>query len=113
MELERFYLVILRQPDVRPELSEEEVDALQKAHLAYLLSLREEGVLALNGPLRDQPDPTLRGLSFYRTETAEQARAYAEADPMVLAGWFVFDQLTFLSRPGEIRRGGTLITLPD
>lgn len=113
MELERFFLVILKRPDVRPDLEEAEVDRLQQAHLDYLLGLREQGVLALNGPLLDQPDPTLRGLSFYRTSTAEQARAFAEADPMVQAGWFVFDLMTFLSRPGELVRTGTPITLGD
>jgi len=111
MELERFFLVILKKPDVRPALPQAEVDALQQAHLDYLLGLRDQGVLALNGPLLDQPDETLRGLSFYRTETAAEARAYAEADPMVVAGWFVFDQMTFLSRPGELTRSGHPITL--
>ena len=113
MELERFFLVILKRPEVRPDLPEEEVDRLQQAHLDYLMGLRDKGVLALNGPLQNQPDETLRGLSFYRTETAEEARAYAEADPMVVAGWFVFDQMTFLSRPGEIVRSGHVITLGD
>jgi uncharacterized protein YciI len=113
MELEQFFLVILKRPDVRPELPEHEVDELQRAHVAYLLSLREQGVLAMNGPLKDQPDPTLRGLSFYRTKTAEEAQAYAAADPMVQAGWFVFDQMTFLSRPGEIARSGHPITIDD
>ena len=113
MELERFFLVILRQPDIRPDLTDAEVDELQQAHLAYLLRLREVGVLALNGPLRDQPDPTFRGLSFYRTASPDEARQYAEADPMVKAGWFTFDLMTFLSRPGEITRGGVPIVLGD
>jgi uncharacterized protein YciI len=113
MELERFFLVILRAPAVRPELPEHEVDRLQQAHLDYLMSLREKGVLALNGPLVEQPDPTMRGLSFYRTETADEARAFADADPMVQVGWFVYDQMMFLSRPGELVRAGQPITLDD
>ncbi len=34
-----------------------------------------------NGPVRDQPDVSLRGLTFYRTGSLEQARQLAEADP--------------------------------
>jgi hypothetical protein len=111
MELERFFLVILRRPDCPPALPQDEVDALQQAHLAYLMELGARGILALNGPLRDQPDPTMRGLSFYRTETVEEARAFADADPMVQAGWLTFDLMTFFSRPGELIRPGKPITL--
>ena len=111
MELERFFLVILRRPEAPPALPQDEVDALQQAHLAYLMGLREQGVLALNGPVRDQPDPAMRGLSFYRTETADEARAFAEADPMVRAGWLTFELMTFMSRPGEVVRPGHPITI--
>lgn len=113
MEMERFFLVILKRPEQRPDLPESEVDELQQAHLDYLLSLREKGVLSLNGPLLHQPDPTLRGLSFYRTETEDEARAYAQADPMVQVGWFEFDLMTFLSRPGELNRAGQPFTIDD
>ena len=111
MELEQFFLVILRTPDTPHGLSDPERAEVHQAHLAYLMGLREKGVLALNGPLRDQPDPTMRGLSFYRTATADEARACAEADPAVRAGVFTFDLMTFLSRPGEVVRSGQAITL--
>ena len=113
MELEQFFLVILRRPATPPDLVDTDLDALQQAHLDYLMGLRDKGVLALNGPLRDQPDQTMRGLSFYRTATAAEARRHAVADPMVRAGWLTFDLMTFLTRPGELVRPGLAVTLED
>jgi hypothetical protein len=38
-------LVVLRRPADAPEMSEEELDALQAEHLAYRSELRRRGVL--------------------------------------------------------------------
>ena len=44
------------------------------------------GLVVTNGPLADQPDESLRGLTFYRTGSLADARRLAEADPAVEAG---------------------------
>jgi len=44
--------------------------------------LREGGQVVTNGPVGDQPDETLRGLTFYRTGSLAQSRQLAEADPL-------------------------------
>lgn len=111
MELEEFHLVLLRRPNNPPTFTEAELDELQAAHLAYLGDLVTRGLLALNGPLVNQPDATMRGLSFYRTRTAQEAVELAEADPMVKAGRLQVELMQFWAKPGSIALPGNPLTV--
>jgi hypothetical protein len=68
---------------------------------------RREGLSALNGPLVNQPDVTMRGLSFYCTETAHEAVRLAEGDPMVRAGRLRVELMQFWAKPGSIAVPGS------
>ena len=83
-------VVVLRRGENPPQLDDEASTALHHAHLAHLADLGRRGIIAANGPLLDQSDPTMRGLSVY-TVPPEEARGYAEADPAVQAGRFHVD----------------------
>ena len=85
-----FAMVLLRRPDDAPQLSEPELDALQARHLAYRATLRRDGVLVANGPLGEQSDPSLRGLSILACDLAE-ARRLTELDPSVQAGRLTYE----------------------
>ena len=85
-----YTMVILRRPPDAPEMSEEELDALQARHLAYRAELRRQGVLVANGPLREQSDIALRGMSLFACDLAE-ARRLSDADPSVQAGRLRYD----------------------
>src|SRR5450631_1334768 len=111
MELEEYHLVLLRRPDNPPELSEAAPNELQTRRLAYLNTVADRGLLALNGPLRNQPDATMRGLSFYCTETAHEALRLAEKDPMVRAGRLRVELMQFWAKPGSIAVPGTPMTV--
>ncbi len=84
MELEIFYIVLIKKgprwtPDETPEL-----ERLQEAHLAHINRLHEQGLLVAAGPIDDGSE--LRGISVLRTESLEKAVQLAEADPSVRAG---------------------------
>jgi uncharacterized protein len=104
--MDRFSLVLLRRPPDPPELSEEESDALQERHLAYLRAMRVDGAMATAGPFRDQADESLRGLCLYRT-SLEEAGELAGQDPAVRAGRLAVDVLTWLTPAGEVRFGAS------
>jgi uncharacterized protein YciI len=110
-ELEAYELVILRRPADAPSYDEETLDRLQAEHLAYRDQLRDEGVLALNGPVIDQPDESLRGLSFFRTGSLDEARRLSELDPLYLAGRLEYDVMTYWCPPGSISAPGRPFTL--
>ena len=75
MNLEAFELVILRRPHDARSYDEATLERIQREHLAYHAALRSSGQIATNGPVLDQPDESLRGLTFYRTGSLEEARA--------------------------------------
>jgi hypothetical protein len=85
-----FTMVILRRPPDAPQLSDEALDELQARHLAYRAELRRTGVLVANGPLGEQSDIALRGLSIFACDLTE-ARRLSDGDPSVQAGRLAYD----------------------
>ena len=112
MDLEAFELVLLRRPASAPDYPGEELDRIQREHLAYHARLREADLVVTNGPVDEQPDPSLRGLAFYRTGSLERSRQLAEADPAVRAGRLAVEIMTWYCPPGTMSRPGRAVTLP-
>jgi uncharacterized protein len=92
---EHTVILLVRAPDA-PELSEDALDALQAEHLTYLRDLHRRGVLIANGPLTEQTDIRLRGMSVYRLPL-DEALSLARADPMVRAGRLVIEGARWLT----------------
>lgn len=61
-----------------PELSRQH----RPAHLEYLAALKAEGKVWANGPFADGAG----GMVVYRASSLDEARALAEADPLVRTG---------------------------
>ena len=101
MELEAHTVVLLRWPQGMRDFSDEELADLQARHLAYLASLREQGLLLANGPLTDQPDEAWRGIGIYAVDR-EEALRLASQDPSVQAGRLEPVALTWLVPRGLI-----------
>lgn len=94
-------VVYLRSGTNPPELDEEASLALHRAHLAYLHSMWEQGLVAVNGPLLDKSDDTIRGMSVW-TVPPEEARRWAEQDPAVVAGRFRVDTARWAVSAGRV-----------
>ena len=62
---------------------------LQAEHLAYMESQAKLGRLIVAGPLA--VDEARRGIVVYRAASLEQAREYANGDPMIKVGRLVVD----------------------
>jgi uncharacterized protein YciI len=113
-----YTLVLLRRPPDAPEMPEAELDALQSRHLAYRAELRRQGVLVVNGPLGEQSEPALRGLSIFACGLEEAARL-SDADPSVQAGRLAYDLMEWwvaagsLAFPGAQRPVGDHRVMPD
>ena len=96
-----YTLVLLRRPADAPDLPEAELDALQARHLAYRAGLRREGVLVANGPLDEQSDPSMRGLSIFACG-ADDARRLSDGDPSVQAGRLSYDVMEWWVAAGTL-----------
>ncbi|MGH3259432.1 MAG: YciI family protein [Streptosporangiaceae bacterium] len=111
VDLEAYELVMLRRPENAPDYDDAELERIQQEHLAHHQRLRESGHVVTNGPVSDQADPGLRGLTFYRTGSLEEARKLAEADPAVQAGRLTIDIMTWYCRPGGMTKPGRPVSL--
>ena len=106
MELEEFELVILRRPQDPTPYDDDTLDRIQSEHLAYLAGLRASGQVVVNGPVVDQPDESMRGLTFFRTGSVETARQLAENDPAVKAGRLTIEVMRWWCPPGLMVASG-------
>jgi uncharacterized protein len=102
MQFDRHTLVLLvLRPDA-PELTDEEADELQDRHLAFRADLRERGYIVGGGPLVDQDDERLRGLSVMACDP-ETARRISIEDPAVQAGRLRVEVMTWMVPAGNVR----------
>ena len=113
-----FTLVLLRRPADAPQMSDDELDALQAQHLAYRAGLRREGLLVVNGPLGEQSDIAMRGLSIFACGI-DEARRLSDGDPSVQAGRLAYDVMEWwvaagtLAFPGADGKVGRTQAMPD
>jgi uncharacterized protein YciI len=113
MSLQAFELVLLRRPAGAPSYDEATLARIQSEHLAYHAKLRAEGLVVTNGPVLEQTDESLRGLTFYRTGSLVEARRLAEQDPAVQAGRLTVDVMRWLCPVGTMVSEGTEVSGPD
>ena len=100
-EFDVYTLVLLRRPADAPQMTDEELDGLQARHLAYRAGLRREGLLVVNGPLGEQSDLAMRGLSLFNCEI-DQARRLSDGDPSVQAGRLAYDVMEWWVAAGTL-----------
>lgn len=96
-----YTVVLLRRPPDAPKLTQAEIDALQREHLAFNARMRAEGHALISGPFTGQPDETLRGLHVFRTSVEETRRLLAQ-DAMVKARWLAVEVFTWLVPEGTL-----------
>ena len=76
-EFTRYVITLTRNPERARD------EALIKSHVAFLRELDCSGQLVLAGPFEDGAG----GMIILRAESLEAARAIAETDPFVTAGY--------------------------
>ena len=111
-EFDVYTLVLLRRPADAPDLPDDELDALQARHLAYRAELRRRGVLVANGPLGEQTDISMRGLSIFACSLDEAGRL-SDADPSVQAGRLTYDLMEWWVAAGTLALPGASVPVGD
>ena len=113
-----YTVVLLRRAADAPGMSDAEIDALQAQHLAYRANLRRDGVIVANGPLGEQSDVGMRGLSVFACDI-DEARRLSDGDPSVRAGRLTYDVMEWwvaadsLAFPDANRPVGERRVMPD
>jgi len=82
-----YYFGLIKTGNQANSFTEEELQEIQKAHLANIVRLAEEGKLILAGPFwRENSDNIYRGIFIYTVATLEEAETLVQTDPAVQAG---------------------------
>ena len=100
-EFDVYTVVLLRRPSDAPPMTDAELDELQARHLAYRADLRRQGVLVANGPLGEQTDTSMRGLSIFACSPEEAARL-SDGDPSVQARRLAYDVMEWWMAAGTL-----------
>lgn len=96
MTLKKYVLgIYLRGTAVIPE---DQLEELQKRHLAHLDSLAKTGVLLMAGPFENGGDK--RGLMLFDVGTKEEAAPLMDSDPAVKAGRMTYELIEWWTKPG-------------
>ena len=80
------------------------VKATLPAHLDYQKEMEASGRLVFAGPLSDETGEEMQGFGMivYRAESFEQAKSFAEADPMHKSGARSFTMRRWLINEGSL-----------
>lgn len=95
MTMTKYHFVILKRGEKWTADSTPELQKLQLDHLWNIRQMMDAGKMPAAGPLANAGE--LAGIFVFATQSAEEAKAWADADPMVKAGrltaeihpWFV------------------------
>ena len=98
----RHYTLVLLRKGPASRQDETRNERLQLEHLQHLTKLQMLGKLVLNGPTLMEHE--ILGVSVYAAEL-EEARALAEADPEVKAGYLFIEAIPWMAVPGDPQPG--------
>jgi uncharacterized protein len=101
MRLDAYTIVLLRRPRDAPRMTEEELEVLQREHVAFNARMREAGHALVSGPFSGQPDQSWRGISVFRT-SVEETRKLLAGDPLGQAGRLEYQVFTWLMPEGSL-----------
>jgi len=86
-KLVEFQMAILKHGPKWTTAENADTKRLHDEHLNYVMSLLDSGKVIIAGPFTDNSDVT--GIFIFRAKSAEEAKAWVEADPTVAAGLLV------------------------
>jgi uncharacterized protein len=102
MNLVPYTVRLYRRGPRADAFTDEELDRLQEGHLEFVASQRPWTYA--NGPFRDQPDESLRGMGIMRS-SVEETLAAVRTDPAVIAGRMRAEVFTWLVPEGMLAFG--------
>src|SRR6185503_1935038 len=86
-KLVQFHMALLKHGPKWTAAENAETKRLHQEHINYVISLLDSGKAVLAGPFNDGGE--IDGVFIFRASSAEEAKAWADADPAVASGFHV------------------------
>ena len=86
-KLVQFQMAILKKGPAWDSTKAEDRNSILHQHLGNVIALLDSGKVIIAGPFDDSSD--VAGLFIFRTASADEAKAWVDADPLVKAGLIV------------------------
>ena len=86
-KLVEFHMALLKHGPKWTAAGNPKTNSLHEEHVKYVMSLLDSGKAIIAGPITDGGD--IDGVFVFRAKSASEAKAWAEADPSVAAGYRV------------------------
>jgi uncharacterized protein YciI len=103
IEFDEFMLLLLVRPRNAPDFSKEELQEMQKGHMANMGRLHKEGKLLKAGPVEDYSGRNARGIFILTTSSQDEAREWIKDDPLIKAGRLVPEMMKWYVEKGELK----------
>ena len=88
-KLVEFHMALLKHGPKWTAAENAETKRLHQEHVKYVLSLLDAGKAIIAGPFTDGGE--IDGVFVFRAKSADEAKAWAEADPSVAAGFRIVE----------------------
>ncbi|PYS85764.1 MAG: hypothetical protein DMF70_03745 [Acidobacteria bacterium] len=85
-KLVQFHMALLKRGPKWETTAAAERNKIMQQHLANVLSMLDSGKAVIAGPMEDNAD--VAGIFILRAESAEEAKGWVDADPVVKSGLF-------------------------
>ena len=86
--MKKYVMALLRSGPNRSKDSITRTE-LQKAHMANIVKMAEQGMLVMAGPFFGEGE--IRGIYVFNVETLEEAEKLTETDPLIQSGGLIMD----------------------
>ena len=86
-KLVQFHMAIVKKGPKWSDAKTSEVAQIHQQHFGYVMSLLDSGKAIIAGPLGD--DTGILGIFIFRAKSAEEAKAWADGDPAIKAGFHI------------------------
>ena len=91
------YIIVFKKIGPRRGQTEEEANEIHQAHLMHLFTLKEQGIILLNGPVLDHPE--IKGISIFNSSDKNEVPELANQDPAAIAGRLVNEAYEWFGIP--------------
>jgi uncharacterized protein YciI len=88
-KLVEFHMALLKRGPKWTAAETAETTRVHQEHVNYVMSLLDAGKAVIAGPFTDGGE--LSGVFIFRAKSADEAKAWVEADPSVAAGFHTFE----------------------